>query len=126
MVYRKKNITLIAKHLRTKQFIHLTRISTEDTTFSVIGITVFLLSARLADISYGRVGRWSQRQHELTRIYTVKKVNLIIPARESLVTNIPAEDGKIANLLLQCMKFRRDLIPPCVMHMWYFNILCKF
>jgi hypothetical protein len=28
--------------------------------------------------------------------------NLIIPARESLVLDIPAEDGKISNLFLQC------------------------
>jgi hypothetical protein len=28
--------------------------------------------------------------------------NLIFPARESLVSDIPAGDGKIANLFLQC------------------------
>jgi hypothetical protein len=36
--------------------------------------------------------------------YTVQKVILkLFPARESLVGDIPAGDGKIANLFLQCM-----------------------
>jgi hypothetical protein len=34
--------------------------------------------------------------------YTVKKV------KENLVSDIPAGDGKIANLFLQCMRSRGD------------------
>jgi hypothetical protein len=35
--------------------------------------------------------------------YTVKKGNdFPVPARESLVSDIPAGDGKVVNLFLQC------------------------
>jgi hypothetical protein len=34
--------------------------------------------------------------------------NLIIPAMESLVSDIPGGDGKIDNLFLQCMDLRQE------------------
>jgi hypothetical protein len=37
----------------------------------------------------------------LTKLFLAGK-NLIIPARESLLSDIPPRDGKIGNLFLQC------------------------
>jgi hypothetical protein len=48
------------------------------------------------------------------KYYTVKKVSnflsKLFPARESLIIDISAGDGKIANLFLQCSVFQREMI----------------
>ncbi len=38
--------------------------------------------------------------------HTAKKVIVLFPPKESLVSDIPAGDGKIGNLFSQCMKVK--------------------
>ena len=45
---------------------------------------------------------WRQVKYSYTLEKTVRENTLLFPAKESLVSDIPAGDSKTANLCLQC------------------------